>query len=413
MTARYSAVPDLDEPLVLANAEQLIYDSALEDSMIGSVGLEVESHLVDLADVSRHVPWSSIEALRPEIESAAGHSSITVEPGGQLELSGPPLPSISASADELRRDVQRVRLVLADHGLGLAHVGADPLRAPRRVNPRPRYAAMEEHFAATGRAVPGATMMCATSALQINLQAGPASGWARRVALAQDLGPTLVAVSACSQWLAGRPAGFASARQHAWSALGARPRTWPDPGEEWVRYALAAPVMFVQSAATSTAVRHYVPFRDWLCGRVALGGRVPTYADLRTHLSTLFPPVRLRGYLEIRYLDMSAPRWWSGVAALTTVLLDDPVAAAAAAEIVEPVADRWVEAERDGLHDTALATAARRCLAVALEHAPAAMRLAVADLAELVGSGRSPGDLVAERIAEIGPAATFAELSHA
>ena len=413
MTTRYSAVPDLDEPLAVARAEQLIYDSALEESTIGAVGLEVESHLVDLGDVDRHVPWSQIEALRPEIESAAGRSSVTVEPGGQLELSGPPLASITASVDELRRDVQRVRLVLAERGLGLAHVGADPLRPPRRVNPRPRYAAMEEHFAATGLGTPGATMMCSTTALQVNLQAGPAPGWATRVALAQDLGPTLVAVSACSPWLAGRPTGRASARQHAWASLGDRPRTWPDPGEEWVRYALAAPVMFVETSAATTAVRRDVPFRDWLSGRAPLGGRVPTCADLRTHLSTLFPPVRLRGYLEIRYLDMSAPRWWSGVAALTTVLLDDPVAAAAAAEIVEPVTDRWLEAERDGLLDAPLARAARRCLAVAVERAPSAMRLAVADLAELVESGRSPGDLVADRIAEIGPGATLGELSHA
>ena len=413
MTTRYSAVPDLDEPLAVAGAEQLICDSALEESAIGAVGLEVESHLVDLGKVARHVPWSRIQALRPEIESAAGRSSVTVEPGGQLELSGPPLASITESVDELRRDVQRVRLVLAEHSLGLAHLGADPLRAPLRVNPRPRYAAMEEHFTAIGLGTPGATMMCSTTALQVNLQAGPSSGWATRVALAQDLGPTLVAVSACSPWLAGRPTGRVSARQHAWSSLGDRPRTWPDPGEEWVRYALAAPVMFVQTSAATTAVRRGVPFRDWLSGRVALGGRAPTCADLRTHLSTLFPPVRLRGYLEIRYLDMSAPRWWAGVAALTTVLLDDPVAAAAAAEIVEPVAHRWIEAERDGLRDSALATAARRCLAIAADRAPAAMRLAVTDLAELVDSGRCPGDLVADRIAEVGPDAAFEELSRA
>jgi len=78
---------------------------------------------------------------------------------------------------------------LGEQRLGLAHVGADPLRPPRRINPRSRYAAMQDHLQATGQAAPGAAMMCSTAALQVNLQAGPASAWRARVGLAHQLGP--------------------------------------------------------------------------------------------------------------------------------------------------------------------------------------------------------------------------------
>ena len=131
------------------------------------------------------------------------------------------------------------------------------------------------------------------------------------------------------------------------------------------------------------------------------------------HLTTLFPPVRLRGYLELRYLDMTAPRWWPAIAAVATTLMDDPVAADLATEATERTAQRWTEAARDGLGDAVLAESARRCLAIAAERVPAGLGPAVADLAELIESGRCPGDLLAQRIAEIGPHAAFEELTHA
>lgn len=413
MTVRSATVHDL-EPLTVDDAETLIGAAALTPSPLGRVGLELESHLVDLTTPVERVEWDRILDLTPELTTAAGRSSVTFEPGGQLELSGPPRGGILDAVQQMRRDVQRVRLTLAEHGTGLALLGGDPLRAPARVNPRSRYAAMERHFASLGRGAAGATMMCSTSALQVNLDAGPESGWADRVALAQRLGPTLSALSACSPWLAGRAAGHASSRAQAWSQLGERPHICTDPVQEWTRYALAAPVMFAgQGDGQALAVTAHVPFADWLSGRVQLAGRRPTSTDLRTHLSTLFPPVRLRGYLELRYLDISPPRWWPAVAAVTTVLLEDPVAADRAREAVEPVAQLWAEAAHDGLRDPRLAAAADRCLEIAAAHVPAALSTAVDDLAELVATGRTPGDLLADRIAEIGPLAAFVEAAHA
>jgi glutamate--cysteine ligase len=418
---------DLDEPLTVEAGFDRCRQAALEESGIGPVGLEIETHLVDLAAAGDRVPWDRVEAMLRVARPAAGRNAVTVEPGGQLELSGPPAPDVAAATAELRHDVQAVRLALAGQHLGLAHAGADPARPPRRVNPRPRYRAMERHMAATGRRDAALVMMNSTAALQVNLEAGPARGWPERVALANRLGPTMVAISACSPWLDGRDTGWKSARQRAWYGLD--PRAWPvtgrvaraatpddhlDPASAWARYALAAPVAFVRDDGDEvTAVPASVSFEQWASGAVRLGSRAPTAADLDIHLTTLFPPVRLRGYLELRYLDMTPPRWWPGIAAVAATLMDDPVAAGRAAEATEATAELWTEAARDGLGHAALADSARRCVEIAADRAPAALAPAVADLAELVGSGRCPGDLLADRIAEVGPLAAFEELAHA
>ncbi len=271
-------------------------------------------------------------------------------------------------------------------------------------------------------------MMNSTAAMQVNLQAGPECEWPERVARAHRLGPTLVAISASSPWLCGRDTGWKSARQRAWAGLDARAcgpvpgcmaadpgaDSGLDPASAWARYALRAPVAFVRTGADDVAaVRTCVPFEDWASGDVRLGGRRPTAADLDVHLTTLFPPVRLRGYLELRYLDMTASQWWPAIAAVATTLMDDPVAADMATEATERAATLWTEAARDGLGHAVLAESARRCLAIAAVRAPDELRTAVADLAELIESGRCPGDLLAQRIAEIGPHATFEELTHA
>lgn len=408
----------LTEPLTPESARRFVYDGALADGPLGGVGLEIETHLVDLADVPRRVAWERVGALPGRIAAAAVRSAVTFEPGGQLELSGPPAPNLLEAVTGMRLDERRTRLVLAGHRLGLAHLGADPLRAPRRTNPRARYRAMQEHYEAVRTAAAGSAMMCSTAALQVNLDAGPAAGWRRRVERAHRLGPTLIALSACSPWLAGRDTGWRSARQRAWYGLDSRTRgplaCRADPREEWADYAMRAPVLFTGGAdGSATAVGGYASFGDWVGGRTRLAGRAPSLADLTTHLSTLFPPVRLRGYLELRYLDVSGPRWWPAVAAVTATLMDDPRAGDAADDATEDVAGSWLAAARDGLRDPRLARAARRCLALAADRVPPELAGAVADLAELVESGRCPGDGAAERMTEAGPRAAFEELAHA
>ncbi|MGH3303862.1 MAG: glutamate-cysteine ligase family protein [Streptosporangiaceae bacterium] len=419
---------DLAEPLTLDAAHGWSCQAALAVSEVGTVGLEIEAHLVDLRAVPEAVAWSRVDAITSAVSGVIRRSALTVEPGGQLELSGRPEPDIVTAIDGLRHDWQGARLALADCDLGAAFAGADPVRASRRVNPRPRYRAMERHFAATGRAESGAVMMNSTAALQVNVQAGPKSGWAARVKLAHRLGPTLVAIAACSPWLHGRATGWKSARQAAWARLDRRacgpvpgcdpavtssiPAT--DPASAWAHFAMSAPVTIVRGRGDDVQpVYTSVSFGQWASGRVRLCGRRPTTADLDTHLSTLFPPVRLRGYLELRYMDVTAPRWWPAIAAAATTLMDDSVAADLAMQATEQTAQRWHEAARDGLRDDLLADSARRCLAIAADRVPAELGPAVADLADLVESRRSPGDLLAERITAVGPVAAFEELAHA
>jgi glutamate--cysteine ligase len=424
---------DLAEPLTVDAAYARSHEAALADSEIGSVGLEIETHLVDLDSVAERVPWDRVDPMLNVVRAATGTSAVTLEPGAQLELSGRPAADITTTVTELREDGDRARAALAPLRLGVVPAGADPLRPSRRVNPRPRYQAMERHFAATGRAAPGAVMMNSTAAIQVNLDAGPRLGWPERVARAHRLGPTLVAISASSPWLHGRDTGWKSARQRAWAGLDGRTcgpvpgcvAPTPglddtlDPAAAWARYVLDAPVSFVQvreddaAEDDALAVCASVPFRQWVRGTVRLGGRAPTAADLDVHMTTLFPPVRLRGYLELRYLDMTGSRWWPAIAAVATTLMDDPVAADLATEATERTADLWTEAARDGLGHAPLADSARRCLDIAASRVPVELIPAVADLADLVDSGRCPGDLLAERITEIGPQAAFEELAYA
>ncbi len=339
---------------------------------------------------------------------------------------------IAAAGAELRHDVQAVRLALAELRLGVAHAGADPLRPSRRVNPRPRYRAMEQHFAATGRAAPGAVMMNSTAALQVNLEAGPRRGWPERVARAHRLGPTLVAISASSPWLHGRDTGWKSARQRAWAGPGpaglragarlrgaaARPPTtaWTRPSA-WARYALGAPVAFVRDGRRR--------------GRRAVPARRPVRAVGQRH-GPAGPPGA----------DRRRPRHPP----------DHAVPAGPAARLpgaALPGHDRApvVAGHRRGRHhahgrpgrgrpghrgDRArppgcgprppatgwatppLADSARRCLAIAASRVPAELAPAVADLAELVESGRCPGRPAGRAASpRSDPLAAFEELAHA
>ncbi|WP_411969456.1 ergothioneine biosynthesis glutamate--cysteine ligase EgtA [Geodermatophilus sp. YIM 151500] len=403
------AAPALD---VDATADH-VARTALHPGAVGPVGLELEGHLVDLAEPARRVPWPRVQAAVAGVDPLPCGSRITVEPGGQVELSGPPFPDVAAAVAALRADRTALGAALARDGLALALLGSDPLRRPARVNPAARYAAMEVHFAAVGCPTAGLAMMTSTAALQVNLDAGPPDGWRDRVALAHRLGPVLVAVSACSPRLAGRPSGWRSVRQQVWGDLD-QARCGPllgrgEPAAEWAAYALAAPVMLVRRpGGGAEPVRTRTSFAEWVRGEVRLGGRRPTVADLDYHLSTLFPPVRLRGYLEIRYLDATPEPWWPALAAVTTALLDDPGAADRAWVATAPVPGAWDRAARLGLADGDLRRAATACLAAAGPAVPASLQPDVDALAALVHAGRSPGDAVLARAGGDGPAAVLA-----
>ncbi|MGE2715774.1 ergothioneine biosynthesis glutamate--cysteine ligase EgtA [Mycolicibacterium litorale] len=400
-----------DEFSSAAQAAEYISAHCLHDGPVGRVGLEIEAHSFDLADPGRRPGWGEVTDAIASVGALPGGSRITVEPGGAVELSGPPADGPMAAIAAMTADRAVLRTAFAQRGLGLVLLGADPLRRPRRVNPGARYSAMEEFFSASGTGAAGAFMMTATASVQLNLDAGPRRGWADRVRLAHALGPTMIAVTGNSPLLAGRFSGWRSSRQWVWGELD-EARCGPilgasgdDPASDWARYALRAPVMLVHSP-DPVAVTNWVPFADWADGRAILGGRRPTRADLDYHLTTLFPPVRPRRWLEIRYLDAVSDALWPAVAFTLATLLDDPVAADIAAEATEPVATAWDRAARTGLGDRRLHTAALRCVETAAERAPAPIMESMRQLVRSVEEGRSPADDFADRAVAhgIGPA---------
>jgi glutamate--cysteine ligase len=399
-----------------AAAAQYLADTCLTDGPLGRVGLEIEAHCYDPAAPHRRPTWKEITDVLAALPTLPGGSVVSVEPGGAVELSSPPVLGVLPAIEAMTRDQDVLRSAFAEAGLGLVWLGADPLRPAMRVNPGARYRAMEQFFAASHTGVAGAAMMTSTASIQVNVDAGPQTGWAARVRLAHALGPTMIALAANSPLLGGKFSGWLSTRQRIWGQLDSA-RCGPvlaasgdDPGTDWARYALKAPVMLVHNP-DAVPVAHYVPFTDWADGRTMLGGRRPTVADLDYHLTTLFPPVRPRGWLEIRYLDSLPSEMWPAVVFTLVALLDDPVVADVAAEAVEPVATAWDTAARIGLGDRRLYAAANRCVAAAAERAPAQLHDGMQRLVQAVEQGRCPADDFSDRVIGHGIAPTVARLA--
>lgn len=401
------------------SAASHIGETCLVDGPVGRVGLEVEAHCIDLSDPARRPDWDELTSVIAGVAELPGGSRITVEPGGAVELSGPPTDGVLPAITAMAADRAVLRTAFAQAGLGLVLLGADPLRPAKRVNPGDRYRAMEEFFAASHTGAAGAAMMTSTASVQVNLEAGPQTGWAARVRLAHALGPTMVSMAANSPLLGGRFTGWRSSRQWVWSQLDAA-RCGPilggdgeQPASDWARYAMKAPVMLVHPTpqTDAVAVTDWVPFADWADGRSLLGDRRPTDADLQYHLTTLFPPVRPRRFLEIRYLDSVPDAVWPAVVFTLTTLLDDPAAADIAAEATEPVATAWDLAAQTGLGDRRLYEAANRCVRAAAERAPAELEESMQQLARSVEQGRCPADDFSDRVVRNGIATAVTDLA--
>nr|BEK69630.1 ergothioneine biosynthesis glutamate--cysteine ligase EgtA [Kitasatospora purpeofusca] len=387
------------------------------------VGVELEWFVHDDRCPDEPVPperlHAALDALPlggPDGNTLPSGAVLTLEPGGQVELSSPPADSLTGCVADTRRDLAALRNAFAAQGLRLTGTGTDPLARPRRmVLDHPRYVAMEHHFASAGPW--GRIMMTGTASLQVCLDAGTESGpqaLERRWRLAHRLGPVLVAAFANSPVLDGRPTGHRSTRQTVWSRMDPSRTLAPapdhgDPREAWTRYVLDAQVLCVRRRdGLPWTAPSGLTFLDWLRGR---GERPPTLADLDYHRTTLFPPVRPRGHLELRMIDAQPGDGWIVPAALVTALLDDPVAADTALAALEPLepppgtsgpraprSDAWRRAAALATADPELRRAALTCFAAAdaaLGRLPGAepLRATVAAFAERYPArGRCPAD---------------------
>jgi len=373
------------------------------------VGVEIELLSFPAIDASARLrPDPLVRALEAG-GPLPGGSRVTCEPGGQLELSSPPHRHVADACGAAAADLAVARTTASGLGIVLRGLGADPLRPPRRVVDSPRYGAMEAYFEASGPA--GRHMMCNTAALQVNVGLGPTpADVARQWRLAHLLGPTLAAAFANSPLVEGRPSGFRSTRMAAWSAIDrtrSRPVDDGTPGPDaWAAYALNAQVMLVRADE-----QRFVPLttplslRRWVTEGHELGW--PTTDDIDYHLSTLFPPVRPRGWLELRMVDSLPDPWWQVPVAVVAALLGDPEAGEAAARAATGRADRWLDAARTGLTHPGLAARAEGCFDAALD---ALERLGAARLSGTVAAyadrwvrrGRSPADDLLDAWADTG-----------
>lgn len=375
-------------------------------------GVELEWLVQDRSDPRSLISTDRLDAALAPVEAPGGlprGSRLTREPGGQVELSSQPAETLTDCVESMAADVAALRQAADAAGLVLVGRGLDPYRDPPRVLDHPRYRAMETFFDRDGPW--GRTMMRRTAALQVNLDSGDDSsgvtGYRFRWELAHRIGPVLVAAFANSPLQGGRPTGWVSTRQAVWARMDPgrtrHPRHHQDPRTAWARYALDARLLCVREGPTGDDYDRAGPdwsappdltFRGWLRG--APGVRPPTMDDLDYHLSTLFPPVRPRGWLEMRMTDAQDGDDWVVPTVLTALLLDDPVAAATAHAATEslcpdgeplPSDEVWRRAARIGPADPDLGKAARACFAAAesalvRSGAPAALRQAVADFAE-------------------------------
>ncbi|PWI41319.1 ergothioneine biosynthesis glutamate--cysteine ligase EgtA [Streptomyces sp. ICBB 8177] len=405
-------------PIGEAEAEARAHGICFKNGPPRRVGVELEWLVHDARDPARAVAPVRLADAHRDLGRLPLASLLTQEPGGQLELSSPPAESLTSCVESMTADLAIVREALRGHELRLAGFGHEPWHRPRRVLQLPRYTAMEEYFDRAGPI--GRSMMCSTASVQVCLDAGTAGagpdGYAARWRLAHLLGPVLIAAFANSPLRRGRPTGVRSTRQAVWTALDPGRTTAPehadDPRDAWARFALGAPVLCVRAEEGQpwTVPPAGLTFRGWIRGQGRSAGlRPPTEDDLAYHLTTLFPPVRPHGHLELRMIDAQpGDDGWIVPLAVTTALLDDPVAAEAAHRAVRPLDLRpyerapgnplWRRAARGGMTDPALRLAADKCFAAAREALPrlgasTAIRDAVEAFADrYVARGRCPAD---------------------
>lgn len=332
-------------------------------------GLELEWILLDPDRPQRRADLSTLRSmLGPHAprtiaaDSAAeplpGGGLVTVEPGGQVEISSAPADSVSGLIAAMTADVAALRALVEPSGWVMSDLAADRVRPPELLLRSPRYTAMADTFDTISSA--GRVMMCSTASAQVCLDLGTADVATQRWRAAHHLGPVLLAAFANSPSVGNAP--VASTRMSAWWELDPA-RTLPpqtfDPSDYPTRV-LDTQVLARQRPDGPWQMAAPLTLRDW-----AASGEPLTTADIDLHLSMLFPPVRPQGYLELRYLDQQPAGEWAAVLALLAALFGSRDSVRQVLETCTPVAGRWQQATECGLADDALRPVAEDLLEIA------------------------------------------------
>src|SRR6201988_3070440 len=295
-----------------------------------------------------------------------GGGAISLEPGGQFELSGAPVETIHQTCSELMAHLAQLKEIARPLGIGFLGLGMSPkwTRAETPVMPKSRYKIMTSYMPKVGSY--GLDMMYRTCTVQTNLDFSSEADMVKKLRVSLALQPVATALFANSPFTEGKPNGFQSFRSEIWRDTdNARAGMLPwafEPGmgfERWVDYALDVPMYFVKHGDDYVDASGQ-SFRDLLAGKLrAMPGTRATISDWANHLSTIFPEVRLKRYLEMRGADsgtlpnlLALPAFWAGI-------LYDDVSLNAAWDLVKT----WSAADRQNVRDAvpkqALAAAVR------------------------------------------------------
>ncbi len=306
----------------------------------------------DLLEGLTEFGWKPVLEGGKIIALAGEDGTVSLEPAGQFELSGAPLSNLHESCAESGRHLQQVKAVGDKLGLGFLGLGMwpDKTRAELPIMPKGRYKIMLEHMPRVGNL--GLDMMLRTCTIQVNLDYSSEADMVKKFRVGLALQPVATALFANSPLTEGQPNGFKSFRSHIWEdtdphRTGMLPFVFEDGFgyERYCDYALDVPMYFVFRDGQYIDAAG-LNFRDFLDGRLSvLPGEKPTIADWNDHLSTAFPEVRLKSFLEMRGADGGR---WGRICALPALwvgLLYDDVSLNAAWERVK----HWTIEEREAL----------------------------------------------------------------
>ncbi len=292
-----------------------------------------------------------------------GLGAISLEPGGQFELSGAPLDTIHQTCREVNAHLAQVRECAEPLGIGFLGLGASPLwtRAETPVMPKSRYKIMTDYMPKVGSL--GLDMMYRTCTIQANLDFGDEADMVKKMRVGIALQPIATALFANSPFTDGKPNGYLSWRSHIWldtdaDRTGMTPFVFEDGFgfERYVDWALDVPMYFVKRGDRYHDVAGR-SFRDLLDGTLKdLPGERATLSDWKNHLSTLFPEVRLKNYIEMRGADGGPWRRICALPAFWVGLMYDQDSLDAAWDLVKDWTLEERQALRDGVATTALAT---------------------------------------------------------
>lgn len=290
------------------------------------------------------------------LADTVGGGAISLEPGGQFELSGAPLKTIHETCAEVNSHLDQVRSIATPLGFGFLGLGMSPkwTRAQTPVMPKGRYKIMANYMPKVGTL--GLDMMFRTCTVQVNLDFASEADMVTKLRVGLALQPITTALFANSPFTEGKPNGFLSFRSEIWRDTD-RDRTGMLPFafeagmgfERYVDYALDVPMYFIKRGDSYIDVAGS-SFRDLLAGRhPAVPGETATVSDWANHLSTIFPEVRLKRYLEMRGADGGPWRNLCALPALWTGIYYDTAALDAAWELCKDWSAEQRQALREGV----------------------------------------------------------------